>query len=160
MVNVEEKKRDKDKKGFIWVEDISDPIKSDYTGAYEPIESDYDWDNDRYDPGGQACQTVHHAGDFWSDYAGSASMDEPQERQRAELIQRGLEINENAEFDVHRLVASIEQRDKEHKATLDRILAQTSSPTIWQRIQENAMDYFITLAIGGVAVGLWLWFVG
>ena len=84
----------------------------------------------------------------------------PQERQRAELIQRGLGITETAESDVHRLVTLVEQRDKEQKATLDRILAQTSPPTLWQRIQENAMDYIITLVIGGIAVGLWLIFVG
>lgn len=49
---------------------------------------------------------------------------------------------------------------KEQKATLSRIVAQTSPPTFLQRIQENAKDYFITLVIGGVAVGLWLLFAG
>ncbi len=49
---------------------------------------------------------------------------------------------------------------KEQKATLSRIVAQTSPPTFLQRFQENAMDYFITLVIGGGAVGLWLWFAG
>jgi len=131
-----------------------------YLGSRLRTGVDPDWYDDRYDASAQACQSVHHVGNFWSDYAGSASMDEPQERQRAELIQRGLEINKTAESDVHRLVTLVEQRDKEQKATLDRIVAQTSPLTLWQRIQENAMDYFITLVIGGVAVGLWIWFAG
>ncbi len=43
---------------------------------------------------------------------------------------------------------------------VERIDEQTSPPTLWQRIQENALDYIITFVIGGFAVGLWLIFVG
>ena len=156
MDDAEKKQNDKNKKGFTWTNDLSEPEYSDYAGSYEPREEDYDWDEDRYDPSAQACQSIHYASDTYSEWVDSVEMDEPQEQARATLIQRGREVIETAEFDVHRLVDSLEQRDKEHKATLDRILTQTSPLTIWEKIQDNILSYIITAIIGGflVYVGL------
>lgn len=41
---------------------------------------------------------------------------------------------------------------KDLKDTLSIIVDQTSPPTLFQRIQENIMDYIITLGIG-LAIG-------
>lgn len=56
-------------------------------------------------------------------------------------------------------ISDLLKEQQELKDILSTIVDQTSPPTLLQRIQENVMEYFITLAIG-VLLGLFVRFVG
>ena len=106
MDNADEKKKDKKKGGFTWVSDILHSGLSDEERNWSALSDEApDWDDDRYDPSAQACQTAHHSATFWSDYAGSMEMDEPQR----EMYEDGLKINEDTKSDVDILADEINQ---------------------------------------------------